>query len=104
MRKVPLLGIDVVNGDQRSEATWKASARLKKARMYYNKKPVYDITFPDSKRWCSVGFDEIMIHGGDTDDAGGAGGVPGKSVQKTLAIAEIVLQGARWGPEVKRDK
>jgi hypothetical protein len=91
--KVPFYGIDVVNGDQRSDATWKASARLKKARMYYNRKPVCDITFPDSKRWCTVSFDEIMVHSGDTMTLEVLETYPGKE-SKTLAIAEIVLQGA----------
>ena len=32
---VPFYGFDIINGDWASDAKWKASARVKKARMYY---------------------------------------------------------------------
>ena len=91
--KVPYYGIDLANGDLRSEEARKASARLKKVRMYYNNKPVRDITFPDTPRWAKVGFEEIMVRSGDTMTLEVLEVYPGAS-SKTLVISEIVLQGA----------
>ncbi|MDD5200894.1 MAG: hypothetical protein PHC88_13950 [Terrimicrobiaceae bacterium] len=41
-------------------AAWKQHARIKKLRMFYNGKPLYDITFADSRRWQTVTFDDIL--------------------------------------------
>jgi len=91
--QVPFYGIDLANGDLRNEEARKASARLKKARMYYNNKPVRDITFPDTPRWAKVGFDDIMVRSGDTMTLEVLEVYPGAS-SKTLVLSEIVLQGA----------
>lgn len=86
-------GIDLANGDLRSEEARKASARIKKVRVYYNNKPIRDIVFSDTPRWASVGFDDIMVHSGDTLILEILEVYPGAS-SRTLAISEIVLQGA----------
>jgi hypothetical protein len=91
--KIPFYGIDLANGDLRSEDTRKATARVKKVRMYYNNKPVYDIVFPDTPRWASVAFDDIMVHSGDSMTLEILEVYPGAN-SKTLAISEVVLQGA----------
>lgn len=90
--KVPFYGLDLINGDLRSAAAWDASGRVKKVRMYYNDKPQYDITWADSKLWQHVSFGEYMVHSGDTVTLEILETYPGKS--PTLAISEIVLQGA----------
>jgi hypothetical protein len=61
--------------------------------MYYNNKPIRDILFPDTPRWAKVGFDDIMVHSGDTMTLEILEVYPGAS-SKTLAVSEIVLQGA----------
>lgn len=58
--QVPFYGIDIINGDWTTDATWKTDARMKRARLYCNGKPIYDLTFPDTRRWLHVHFDDIM--------------------------------------------
>lgn len=89
--KVPLYGIDLINGDWRSEAAWAASARVKRARFFYNGKPVFEAKFPDTRKWVSLNFDDIMIT---------SGGVLAMEVLETygkptaiLTISEVSLQG-----------
>lgn len=91
--EVPFYGLDIINGDWTTDATWKATARMKKARLYYNGKAIYDVSFPDTRRWLHVNFDDIMVHSGDRltlvvlEIYLGRKGAP-------LAVSEVVLQGA----------
>ena len=90
----PFYGLDVINGDWNTEESWKASARVKKARLSYNGKPLYDVNFPDTRRWLHINFDDIMVHSGDRMTMEILEIFPGKKPGSPLAISEIVLQGA----------
>ncbi len=63
--------------------------------MSYNGQPLYDILFPDSRKWLKLSFGEIMVRSGDTltleilEVYPGTGPAP-----PSLAISEVVLQGA----------
>jgi hypothetical protein len=92
--QVPFYGLDVINGDWNTEDSWKASARVKKARLYYNGKPLYDVIFPDTRRWLHLSFDDIMVHSGDRMTLEILEIYPGKNRGSAVAISEIVLQGA----------
>jgi hypothetical protein len=90
---VPFYGFDMINGDWATDAKWKASARVKKARMYYNNKPLYDVLFADTRRWLHVHFDDIMVHSGDSMTLEILELYPGEK-SAPVAISELVLQGA----------
>ena len=90
---VPFYGFDIINGDWASDAKWKASARVKKARLYYNNKPLYDVLFADTRRWQQVHFDDIMVHSGDSMTLEILELYPGEK-SAPVAISELVLQGA----------
>ncbi len=90
---VPFYGFDIINGDWATDAKWKASARVKKARMYYNNKPLYDVFFADTRRWQHVHFDDIMVHSGDSMTLEILEVHPGEK-SAAVAISELVLQGA----------
>ena len=90
--KTPLYGLDLINGHWKTEALWKQHGRLRKARVYYNERPLGEVTFADSRRWQRVILPDTFIYSGDAitleilEIYPGAGG--------NLAISEIVLQGA----------
>jgi hypothetical protein len=90
---VPFYGFDMINGDWASDAKWKASARVKKGRMYYNNKPLYNVLFADTRRWQHVHFDDIMVHSGDSMTLEILEVYPGEK-SAPVAISELVLQGA----------
>jgi hypothetical protein len=90
---VPFYGFDVIDGDWATDAKWKASARVKKARMYYNNKALYDVLFADTRRWQHVQFDDIMVHSGDSMTLEILELYPGDK-SAGVAISELVLQGA----------
>ena len=90
---VPFYGFDMINGDWATDTKWKASARVKKARMYYNNKPLYDVFFADTRRWQHVHFDDIMVHSGDSMPLEILEVYPGEK-SAGVAISELVLQGA----------
>lgn len=91
--QIPIYGLDLINGDWRTEEQWKVRGRVKRARLYYNSEPFAEVVFADSRRWQRVTFDDFMVRSGDSmtlevletyRGEAGAG----------AAIAEIVLQGA----------
>ncbi len=90
---VPFYGLDVIDGNWDTQETWKNFARVKKARFYYNGKPLYYVQFADTRRWQHFSFDDIMVHSGDrmtleiVEIYPGAKGSP-------VALSEVVLQGA----------
>jgi hypothetical protein len=89
----PLYGLDLINGNWKTEELWKANGRVKKARLYYNGKPFRDLTFADSRRWERVSFPDIEIHSGDSMTFEILEIYPGEK-GAGAAISEIVLQGA----------
>lgn len=89
---IPLYGLDVINGAWPDEAKWKERSRIKLARIYYNGKPLQDVSFADSRRWEKVILPDIMIHSGDTMELEVLQLYPG--TKGGLAITEFVLQGA----------
>jgi hypothetical protein len=89
----PVYGLDIINGDWKTEEQWKSRGRVKRVRLYYNDKPFRDVSFADSRRWQRLIFPDVMVRSGDSmtleileiypsDTGDGA------------AITEIVLQGA----------
>jgi len=61
LRETPFYGFDIANGYIKSDSLWKSYSRVRKVRMSYNGRPLYVITFADSKRWQKVSFDDIRI-------------------------------------------
>jgi hypothetical protein len=66
---------------------------VKKARLYYNSRPLYFVEFADTRRWQEVVFDDIMVRHGDSMTLEILEVWPGTKSQ-SVAITEIVLQGA----------
>jgi hypothetical protein len=89
---LPLYGLDLINGDWRTEEAWAARGRVKKARLFYNGKPLRDIIFADSRRWQRVELPDIMLRSGDALTLEILEIYPGE--KPGVAISEIVLQGA----------
>jgi len=93
LQDTPLYGLDLINGVWKSEELWKAHGRVKKARLYYNDKPLLDVTFADSRRWQRLSFPDIFVHSGDSMTFEILEVYPGTN-GSGAAITEIVLQGA----------
>ena len=93
LRETPFYGFDLANGYVKSDSLWKSYSRVKKVRMSYNGKPLYFITFADSKRWQRVSFDDIFIKQGDSMSLEILEVFPGSKFPG-VAITELVLQGA----------
>jgi hypothetical protein len=93
LEQTPFYGFDIANGCIKSEALWKANARVKKAKLYYNGRPLYFVEFADTRRWQEVSFDDIMVRHGDSMTLEIVEVYPGTKSQ-SVAITEIVLQGA----------
>ncbi|MGB8352642.1 MAG: hypothetical protein WCD79_02015 [Chthoniobacteraceae bacterium] len=93
LEQTPFYGFDIANGYTKSETIWKSYARIKKARLYYNNKPLYIVDFPDTRRWQQVSFDDIMVRHGESMTLEILEVYPGTKSQD-VAITEIVLQGA----------
>ena len=92
--KVPFYGIDFINGDARSASAWKNCAHVRKARLFYNGRALYDIVFDNIiRRWAKVSFDEIMVRSGDTVTVEILE-VFRNSNTAPLSISEVKLQGA----------
>jgi hypothetical protein len=89
---VPLYGLDLINGDWRSEEVWAQRGRVKRVRLFYNGKPLRDISFADSRRWQRVELPDIMVRSGDALTLEILEIYPGN--KPGVAISEIVLQGA----------
>ena len=90
--EVPLYGLNLINGNWKSEALWKQHARLKRARLYYNKRVLAELSFSDSRRWQKVVFDDQMISSGDSLTLEVLEVYPG--TKHGLALSELVLEGA----------
>ncbi len=91
--EVPFYGLDVIDGDWSTEEAWKTAARVKRAKVYYNGKPIFYVLFSDTRRWQHLSFDDIMVHSGDSMTLEILEIYPGTKAAPT-AISEIVLQGA----------
>ena len=93
LEETPFYGFDLANGNLKSEAAWKETARIKRAKMYYNNKPLYYVEFADTRRWQTISFDDILAHQGDTMTLEILEVYPGTKSQ-SVAVTELVLQGA----------
>jgi len=93
LEQTPFYGFDIANGYTKSESIWKSYARIKKAKLYYNNKPLYIVDFPDTRRWQQVSFDDIMVRHGESMTLEILEVYPGTKSQD-VAVTEIVLQGA----------
>ena len=91
--EVPFYGLDLINGHWKTEELWRQYARVKKARLLYNGRPLCDVTFADSRRWQRVTFPDIMVRSGDAMTLEILEIYPGEK-GAGAAISEIVLQGA----------
>lgn len=87
----PVYGIDLINGYWASDELWDQHARLKRARLYYNGKPIRDVQFADSRRWQRLTFPDFFVNSGDSMTLEVLEVFPGKG--RPLAITEIVLEG-----------
>lgn len=87
----PVYGLDLVNGHWKEEL-WQQYGRVKKARVYYNDKPMRDIAFADSRRWQRTLLPDKMVRSGDSMTIEILEIYPG--TRNGLAISEVVLQGA----------
>jgi hypothetical protein len=90
--QVPFYGVDFINGHWATEELWQQHARVRKARLLYNGKPMGVLNFADSRRWQRVSFDDIMVRSGDVLTLEVLEVYPGKG--GGLALSEVVLQGA----------
>jgi hypothetical protein len=93
LQETPFYGIDVVNGFIKTEELWKQYARIKKARISYNGRPLFDLVFKDTGRWQKFNFDDLMIKSGDEMTLEILEIYPCAQDQHA-AVTEIVLQGA----------
>jgi hypothetical protein len=87
----PVYGLDLINGCWKTEELWEQHARLKRARLYYNRKPFREVQFADSRRWQRIEFPDFFVKSGDSMTIEVLEVYPGKSAP--LALTEIVLQG-----------
>ena len=93
LNNTPFYGFDIVDGYIKSESLFKSYSRVKKAKLYYNGKPLYYVTFADTRRWQHVNFDDIEAREGDTFAIEIVEVYPG-SKSPNVALTEVVLQGA----------
>lgn len=91
--KMPLYGLDLINGRCEPEEQWKTHGRVKRARLSYNGKPFRDLAFADSRRWQRVEFPDIYVRSGDSMTFEILELYPGRD-GTGVAITEFVLQGA----------
>jgi hypothetical protein len=90
---IPFYGFDIADGRIVPLGDFKQYGRVKKMRMFYDDKPLYDIIFADTWRWQHVTFDDIMASEGDRVAFEILEIYPG-SKSPAAAITEFVLQGA----------
>lgn len=91
--ETPFYGLDLINGYWKTEDLWRQHARVKRARLLYNGRPLYDVAFADSRRWQRVSFPDFMVRSGDAMTLEILEIYPGEN-GAGAAISEIVLQGA----------
>ncbi len=89
----PFYGFDIANGFTKSPEVFKTYSRVKKAKLFFNGKPMATVTFADSRRWQHVNFDDLFPHQGDTFSMEISEVYPG-SKSSCVAITQLVLQGA----------
>ena len=87
----PLYGLDLINGHWKTETLWKQHARVRKARLFYNQRPLCDIAFADNRRWQRVTFPDVFVRSGDSMMLEILEIYPGE--KGGVAVSEIVLQG-----------
>jgi len=90
--ETPFFGLDLINGHWKTDELWRQHARVKKARLLYNGRPLCDVTFADSRRWQRVTFPDIMVRSRDALTFEVLEIFPGE--KGAVSISEIVLQGA----------
>lgn len=89
----PFYGFDIANGFTKSADVFKTYSRVKKAKLFYNGKPLCNVVFADSRRWQHVLFDDLFPHQGDTFAIEISEVYPGTK-SSCVAITQLVLQGA----------
>ena len=89
----PFYGFDIITGNLKSEPLFKAYARLKKVKLYYNGKPFCIVTFSDTRHWQHVLFDDIDARQGDSFAMEILEVYPGAKFPNA-AVTELILQGA----------
>ncbi len=89
----PFYGIDFADGYLKSDELWKQYSRIKRARLSYNRKALYELSFKDTPRWQKFNFDDILIKAGDEMTLEILEVYPG-AANPHVAVTEIVLQGA----------
>jgi hypothetical protein len=89
----PFYGFNFSSGTIMPLETFKDYARVKKARISFDGKPLYDVKFADTYRWQDVFFDDIPAKQGDTMTFEILEIYPGKK-HAGVAITEFILQGA----------
>jgi hypothetical protein len=89
----PFYGFDVANGVVHPLTAFKEYSRVKRARMFYNGKALYYITFADTNRWQHVSFDDIPARQGDIVTLEIVDIYPG-SKAPNVALTQVILQGA----------
>ena len=93
LNDTPFYGFDTVSGVIRPIENFKAYSRIKKAKVWYNGKPLFYVVFSDTPRWQSVTFEDIMARQGDLLAIEILEVYPGQK-SPNVAITEVVLQGA----------
>jgi len=89
----PFYGFDIASGYATSDALFSAYSRVKRAKLFYNGKPLYYVNFANTKRWQHINFDDIMARQNDTFTIEILEVYPGAKFPN-VAITQLVLQGA----------
>jgi hypothetical protein len=89
--EIPLYGVEIINGNWKTEEDWKRCGRVKRARLTYNGRLLGEVTFADSRRWQRLTFTDIMVRSGDVLTMEVLEIYPGTGAG--VAISEIVLSG-----------
>ncbi len=89
--EVPFYGLEIINGDWKTEDDWRRAGRVKRARLTYNGRVLGEVVFADSRRWQRLTFTDIMIRSGDALTFEVLEIYPGTGAG--FALSEIVLSG-----------
>lgn len=89
--EVPLYGLEIINGDWKTEDDWRRSGRVKRARLSYNGRVLGEVAFADSRRWQRLTFTDIMVRSGDALTFEVLEIYPGTA--PGFALSELVLSG-----------
>jgi len=93
LNNTPFYGFDIADGFIKPLEKFKAYARVKKLKFYYNGKPLYNILLADTWRWQKVTFKDINAREGDIVTMEVLEVYPGEKFPYA-AITELILQGA----------